>query len=147
MTEILKDGLPVPGYRPQSSWALATVSGFKVDEERLLRKLDALAKLNHMGEGSVNQRWLAIARTGLETAFMALNRSIFQPTRVAEIPPEPDVDDLKAGLREARNQFRKYADEHSRKGWSAATQELRDVANAKAKVNTDLANKLSDLLV
>lgn len=32
------------------------------------------------GEGYVDQRWLAIAKTDLQKGFMALNRSIAKPT-------------------------------------------------------------------
>lgn len=68
----------------------AVVNGFKADEERLLRKLDALSKGSLEGSGiSMDGRWLAIGRTALEQAFMAINRAVFQPGRVAF--PE-DVD-------------------------------------------------------
>lgn len=70
-------GLPVSGYRPQNQEAVDTVNGFKRDEERILRKLDALKNSN-----DVDQRWLAIGRTQLEQAFMAINRSVFKPSRV-----------------------------------------------------------------
>ena len=39
-----QQGLPVPGYRPQSNDAVAAVSRLKIAEERILRELDALAK-------------------------------------------------------------------------------------------------------
>ncbi len=75
---------PVSGYRPQTQQALDLVNGFKADEERLLRKLDELKTLNAGGISPViaDQRWLALGRTHLEQAFMAINRSIFKPTRV-----------------------------------------------------------------
>ena len=84
-------GLPVSGYRPQSDAKVAAVNGFKADEERLLRKLDAL-KTGGVGgiDGAVDQRWLQIGRTALEEAFMAINRSIFQPERV-RLPEDGDV--------------------------------------------------------
>jgi hypothetical protein len=75
------DGLPVPGYRPQTSAAVDLVTQNKFDEERLLRKLDDLRERDE-----VDQRWLAIARTQIEQGFMALNRAIFQPARI----PIPD---------------------------------------------------------
>lgn len=71
-------GLPVAGYRPQSSAAVDLVNEFKVAEERLLRSLDALAK-----GGEVDPRWLATGRTDIEKGFMAVNRSVFKPSRVA----------------------------------------------------------------
>ena len=75
---------PVSGYRPQTQQALDLVNGFKADEERLLRKLDELKTLNAGGLSPViaDQRWLALGRTQLEQAFMAINRSVFKPTRV-----------------------------------------------------------------
>lgn len=72
------EGLPVQGYRPQSEENIALVNSFKQTEERILRTLDELAK-----EGdTVDKRWLAIGRTSLEQAFMAINRAVFQPSRV-----------------------------------------------------------------
>lgn len=82
-------GLPVHGYQPQSDAKVALVNEFKQDEERLLRKLDALSSQTfHLQNAdgtrrSVDPRWLAIARTGFEQAFMALNRAVFQPQRIS----------------------------------------------------------------
>lgn len=74
---------PVSGYRPQTQQALDLVNGFKADEERLLRKLDELKTLPEYGiRPLADQRWLALGRTHLEQAFMAINRSVFKPTRV-----------------------------------------------------------------
>lgn len=74
----MQNGLPVPGYRPQSDEAVAIVTAMKRTEEKLLRALDDLAQ-----RGDIDQRWLAIGRTGIEQGFMAVNRSIFRPARVA----------------------------------------------------------------
>lgn len=76
------EGLPVAGYQPQSQAAVDAVNTFKRAEERLLRYLDTLAA---GGEGlpSVDGRWLAIGRTELEKAFMAINRAVFQPKRIS----------------------------------------------------------------
>lgn len=71
-------GLPVEGYKPQSDIKVATVNINKQLEEQLLRRLDELRTDN-----SVDQRWLAIGRTGIEQAFMAINRAVFQPGRIA----------------------------------------------------------------
>jgi hypothetical protein len=97
MTEDHKP-LPVSGYTPQSDAKVALVNGFKQDEERLLRKLDALARntlvfpstgplepgqwLNAEAGPDVDHRWVAIARSHFEQGYMALNRSIFQPQRI-----------------------------------------------------------------
>ena len=76
--------MPVHGYTPQSDDKVATVNVNKQLEENVLQQLDAL-KLR----GDVDQRWLAIGRTGIEQAFMAINRSVFRPGR-AKL--EGDVD-------------------------------------------------------
>jgi hypothetical protein len=77
MTEEHK-GLPVAGYRPQSNDNVARVNVNKQLEERVLRQLDELKN-----DPTVDQRWLAIGRTAIENGFMAVNRSIFKPERVA----------------------------------------------------------------
>lgn len=77
--------LPVHGYKPQTQAAVEVVNGFKEHEEILLRHLDAL-----QAAGFVDQRWLAIGRTQLEQAFMAINRSVFQPGRV-RLPEDVDA--------------------------------------------------------
>lgn len=73
-----KDGaLPVKGYQPQTQTKVDCVNAMKVREELILRQLDFMRE-----DPEVDQRWLAIGRTQLEQAFMAINRSIFQPKRV-----------------------------------------------------------------
>lgn len=76
----MHQGLPVSGYRPQSDDAVGLVNLNKEAEERLLRMLDLLASAP---SGLIDRRWYAVARTHFEQGFMALNRSIFQPGRVA----------------------------------------------------------------
>ena len=78
-------GLPVPGYRPQSDEAVRLVKANKEEEERVLRILDDLAK-----RPDIDKRWLATGRTDIEKGFMAVNRAVFQPDRVAlshDTPP------------------------------------------------------------
>ncbi|WP_323036237.1 cyclic nucleotide-binding protein [Pararhodobacter sp.] len=70
------DGLPVHGYQPQNPKNVALVNAMKEHEESLLRVLDSLA-----ADGA-DPRWLAIGRTQIEQGFMAVNRSIFKPSRV-----------------------------------------------------------------
>ncbi len=83
-----KDGaLPVAGYQPQTQVKVDIVNSFKADEERILRKLDDLMAAtrkgpNDAGPNPYDGRWLAIGRTQLEQAFMAINRAVFQPKRV-----------------------------------------------------------------
>lgn len=69
--------IPVSGYKPQSQGTIDLVNQNKEMEEMSLRVLDAL-KANP----DVDQRWLAIGRTHLEQAWMAINRAIFKPNRV-----------------------------------------------------------------
>lgn len=71
------NGLPVQGYRSQSTSNVDLVNKNKVKEEEILRAIDELKE-----NTEVDQRWLAIAKTQLEQGFMALNRSIFKPTRI-----------------------------------------------------------------
>ncbi len=68
---------PVKGYKPQSQRNIDTVNDNKRLEETVLRVLDDLK-----ARPDVDQRWLALGRTHLELAFMAINRAIFQPERV-----------------------------------------------------------------
>lgn len=67
-------------------------------EERLLRLLDS-----YKTDPRVEPRWLALARTHFEIAYMALNRAVFRPERVTlpedaessvEQPPSPDTQQL-----------------------------------------------------
>ncbi len=83
--------LPVAGYTPQPDAKVALVNEFKADEERLLRKLDALMTEPVYPGGEApyvvvasnhDHRWIAIARSHFEQGFMALNRSVFQPIRI-----------------------------------------------------------------
>jgi hypothetical protein len=69
-------GLPVHGYTPQSASNVDIVNRSKETEERLLRFVDSL-------DGIGDPRWLAVARTHVQQGFMALNRAIFKPTRIA----------------------------------------------------------------
>lgn len=69
--------LPVSGYKPQDQHSVDLVNKNKLVEEQVLRILDDLTK-----EEGIDNRWLAIGRTHLEQAFMAINRSIFKPNRI-----------------------------------------------------------------
>lgn len=71
------EGLPIPGYVAQSTVALDLVSVNKRIEEECLRVLDRLAE-----NPDTDKRWLAIGRTAIENGWMAVNRSVFRPTRV-----------------------------------------------------------------
>ncbi|MFZ5692481.1 MAG: DUF7681 family protein [Pseudomonadota bacterium] len=71
-------GLPVAGYQPQSDAKVSAVNTNKQHEELLLRRLDELKSMP-----GIDGRWLQIGRTHIEEAFMAINRAIFQPQRIA----------------------------------------------------------------
>jgi len=68
---------PVHGYRPLPQDAIDLVNMFKLAEEHALRQLDKLEE-----RGDIDKRWLMIGRTRLQEAYMAITRSIFQPTRL-----------------------------------------------------------------
>lgn len=70
-------GLPVAGYSPQSDDTVQTVNRAKELEERVLRHLDALA-----ADAANDHALIAIARTGIQEAFMWANRAVFQPGRI-----------------------------------------------------------------
>ena len=80
-------GLPVAGYQPQSDAKVATVNSAKELEERCLRHVDAMAADKDAGH---DQRMIAIARTGIQEAFMWANRAVFQPARV-RLPEDKPV--------------------------------------------------------
>lgn len=82
---------PVKGYQPQPQWKLDTINAFKEDEERILRRIENWQRDPKNADG----RWLAIARTHFEQAYMALNRAIFQPQRIRlpeDVDPATDLD-------------------------------------------------------
>lgn len=69
--------MPVAGYTAQSDDIIKTVNENKQLEETVLKQLDALK-----ARADVDQRWLAIGRTHIEEAFMAINRALFKPQRL-----------------------------------------------------------------
>jgi hypothetical protein len=69
--------LPIKGYVGQPATNVELINRNQEAEEQILRILDEL-KLS----SDVDQRWLAIGRTRLEEAYMAINRSISKPKRV-----------------------------------------------------------------
>ena len=71
--------LPVRGYTAQADERIDAVNFNKLLEERVLRQIDKLRDSTTLG---VDQRWLAVGRTGIEQAFMAINRAVFQPQRI-----------------------------------------------------------------
>jgi hypothetical protein len=69
--------LPIAGYTDQSISNIELVNTNKQLEEAILMVLDAYADVEE-----IDKRWLAIGRTNIEQGFMAINRSIFKPTRI-----------------------------------------------------------------
>lgn len=69
--------MPIAGYTAQSDDIIKTVNENKQLEETVLKQLDALK-----ARTDVDQRWLAIGRTHVEEAFMAINRALFKPQRL-----------------------------------------------------------------
>ena len=86
MSTTMHQGLPVAGYRPQNDERVALVNANKETEERILRLIERLQK-----DPVYDPRWLSIARTDLEKAFMALNRAIFQPGRISLPEDQPQA--------------------------------------------------------
>ena len=84
------DGLPVAGYQPQPQSNIDIVNRNKQKEEEVLRMIDRLSI-----DPQIDQRWLAIAKTHIQTGFMAMNRAVFRPKRVVlaidEAPSDDDV--------------------------------------------------------
>ena len=78
------EGLPVAGYKPQDAEKVALVNRNKELEERVLRVLDELRRRTFREDASfVDLNWLQDGRRQIELGFMAVNRAIFRPGRVA----------------------------------------------------------------
>ena len=69
--------LPVKGYVGQSNDNVALANEGKEVEERYLRWLDKLK-----AKPELDQRFVALANTHIQTGAMFAIRSIFQPTRI-----------------------------------------------------------------
>jgi hypothetical protein len=76
-TPVMHQPLPVLGYTTQSTNKTDKVNAMKLREEKILRVLDTMRE-----DPEIDQRWLSIGRTSLEQAFMAINRSVFNPQRI-----------------------------------------------------------------
>lgn len=68
---------PIKGYTAQPQWKLDLVNSNKESEELLLRMLGNVGRLT-----DIDPRWLSIARTKFEEAYMALNRAVMNPRRI-----------------------------------------------------------------
>lgn len=65
----------IKGYRDLSSEEIALMNDTKSKAEDIGKLIDVLNE-----NPSIDKRWLAIAKTDLQKGFMALVRSIAQPT-------------------------------------------------------------------
>lgn len=74
---------PISGYRELSDDEIKLINQLKEMEERTLRVFETVAI------GSVDLRWVAIAKTHIQEGYMAINRAIAQPARVKL--PEDDT--------------------------------------------------------
>lgn len=81
--------MPVSGYTAQSADNVTLANEFKEAEERYLRLIDKLNKINMERDtagvgrsGQFDPRFMALARTAMQEANMWAVRAIFQPTRI-----------------------------------------------------------------
>lgn len=74
------------GFTDQGERNKALVNRNKEIEERVMRILDELGQMP-----GVDPRMLAIGHTGIQDAFMWINRAIFQPQRIA-LPEDEQVE-------------------------------------------------------
>jgi hypothetical protein len=65
------------GYRPLEPQMIELANRNKLIEELVLRQVDAMRK-----NPELDQRLIQMAFTDFQMGFMALNRAIFQPTRI-----------------------------------------------------------------
>jgi hypothetical protein len=74
-------GLPVKGYKKeQPAHLVALVNENKLLEELVLRQITC-----HVRTDGIDQRFVALARTKIQEAFMDLNRAVFQPQRIEDM--------------------------------------------------------------
>ncbi|NKX37342.1 cyclic nucleotide-binding protein [Rhodobacteraceae bacterium R_SAG4] len=69
--------LPVHGYVDQTPDGVKVVNQNKLIEELINRQIDKMRAMPDM-----DQRLIALAFTDIQRGFMALNRAVFQPTRL-----------------------------------------------------------------
>ena len=66
---------PIKGYRKLTASEVDDVNIMKGIEETVLELLTQMQG----GSGSYDQRWVAIAKTDIQKAFMSVNRAILRP--------------------------------------------------------------------
>lgn len=86
--------LPIAGYTDQSNKNIDVVNENKRLEELVLRQLDKMIKHNMEADAAglgasaqFDPRFLSLARTNLQQAFMWMNRAVLKPKRL-----EGDLD-------------------------------------------------------
>jgi hypothetical protein len=70
--------LPVTGYTPVEDDKVQLVNSIKIEEERILRRLDELKA----GGQKYDQRFVALAMTYVQVGMMLAYRGVFQPVRI-----------------------------------------------------------------
>lgn len=73
----LAQPLPIAGYTSQTDLNVKRVNANKELEERVMRVLDA-----HRAEAAYDQRFVSMAISHVQEAFMCLNRAVFKPERI-----------------------------------------------------------------
>jgi hypothetical protein len=66
---------PISGYRELTELEIHNINMIKEEAEAVGTLIDAVRKIE-----TIDPRWVAIAKTDLQTGFMALVRAIAQPT-------------------------------------------------------------------
>ena len=66
---------PIKGYRNLTNAEVEAVNMMKGIEESVLELLTGMQG----GSSAYDQRWIAIAKTDVEKAFMSINRAILRP--------------------------------------------------------------------
>ncbi|WP_333881063.1 hypothetical protein [Atlantibacter hermannii] len=69
-----QDGSTVKGYRSLTETEIGAMNDVKAISRKFLAELDMLAT-----NGEYDKRWLAIARTDMQTACMAACRAVARP--------------------------------------------------------------------
>ncbi len=76
----------IAGYRELTADEISVMNELKKAEASFLKIIDDLPK----SLPATNLRWLAIARTDIETGFMAMNRAVSRPDAVKPNPSKSD---------------------------------------------------------
>lgn len=77
----------IKGYADHIPETKQLVNVIKEEEERVLRMIDSLQALD---DAFIDKRALAVSKTNMQTAWMWMVRSVFQPQRISL--PEDDEE-------------------------------------------------------